>query len=71
MAGAIDQAGLVGRTSDGALAPKGLFNYSGINKVTSIGAPTSWDHLIDGMYELMADNVPEDAIGAMIGHPAH
>lgn len=70
MALAIDKAGLVGTTTDAAGAPDGIMNLPGRNKVTSIGAPTSWDFMIDGMYELAADNVPLDLIGAFIAHPA-
>jgi HK97 family phage major capsid protein len=68
LAHAIDSAGMVGTTVDAALAPTGLFNLAGRNTVTSIGAPTSWDFLVDGAYELMADNAP--APTALIGHPA-
>ncbi len=70
MAGAIDSAGLVGVTTDAAAAPSGIFNLTGRNKVLTIGAPTSWDFLIDGKYELLLDNVPQSAIGAFIAHPA-
>ena len=69
MAGAIDAAGLNGTATNAALAPQGIFNYANRNKVTSIGAPTSWDFLADGMYELLLDNVPQERIGAMIAHP--
>ena len=71
LASAIDSAGLVGVTTDAAAGPGGgVFNLTGRNSVTSIGAPTSWDFLADGMYELLLDNVPADAIGAMVAHPA-
>lgn len=70
LAHAIDKAGLVGETTDAAAAPSGIFDLAGRNQVTSIGAPTSWDFVVDGMYELAADNVPLDSIGALIGHPA-
>jgi len=70
MANAIDSAGLVGVTTNAGAAPGGIFDLTGRNTVTSVGAPTSWDFAIDGMYELMADNVPTEAIGAMIAHPA-
>lgn len=70
MANAIDSAGLNGVTVDAGAAPSGILNLSGRNTVTSIGAPTSWDFAIDGMYELLADNVPADRIGALIAHPA-
>lgn len=70
MAQAIDNAGMNGATVNAAGAPVGLFNLSGRNTVLAIGAPTSWDFLVDGMYELMLDNVPEERIGAFIGHPA-
>lgn len=69
-ANAIDSAGLVGVTTNAAAAPSGIYNAAGRNKVTGIGAPTSWDYVVDGMYELLADNVPMESIGAMIGHPA-
>lgn len=69
MAQAIDSAGLVGVTTDAAAAPAGVFNLAGRKKVTSIGAPTSWDFVIDGMYELMSDNVPMESIGAFVAHP--
>ncbi len=70
MAGAIDNAGLVGVTVNAGAAPGGIFNLAGRNTVTSIGAPTSWDFVVDGMYELMADDVPAESIGAMVSHPA-
>jgi HK97 family phage major capsid protein len=66
MANAIDAAGLVGTTP----APGGVFGLSGRNTVTGVGAPTSWDFVVDGMYELLADNVSMDSIGAMVAHPA-
>lgn len=69
-AGAIDSAGLNGVSVNAAAAPAGLFNLNGRNTVTGIGAPTSWDWLVDGLYELMADNVPMENIGALIAHPA-
>lgn len=70
MAGAIDSAGLVGVTVNAGAAPDGVFNLSGRNTVTGIGAPTTWDFLVDGMYELMVDDVPAEQIGAFIAHPA-
>lgn len=70
MAQAIDSAGLVGVTTNAGAAPAGIMNLSDRNAVTSIGAPTSWDFLIDGMYELAADNVDMANIGAFIAHPA-
>lgn len=70
MAQAIDQAGLVGVTTDAAGAPGGAYNLTNRKKVTSIGAPTSWDFLVDGMYQLAAANVPLENIGALIAHPA-
>jgi HK97 family phage major capsid protein len=70
MAQAIDQAGLVGVTTDAGGAPLGVMNLKNRAKVTSIGAPTSWDWLVDGMYALALNNVPLANIGALIGHPA-
>lgn len=70
MAQAIDSAGLVGVTTDAARAPAGVMNLTNRNKVLTIGAPTSWDFLVDGMYELALDNVPMENIGAFIAHPA-
>ena len=70
MAGAIDRAGLVGVTTDAAAAPAGVMNLANRNTVTSIGAPTSWDFVVDGMFELMLDNVPAENVGALIAHPA-
>jgi HK97 family phage major capsid protein len=70
MAGAIDSAGLVGVTTNAAAAPSGVVSLADRNKVLAIGAPTNWDFAADGIYELMLDNVPMDAIGAMIAHPA-
>lgn len=66
----IDAAGLTGKVNNAALAPSGIMNAAGRNKVTAIGAPTSWDFLLDGLYELMLDNVPQEKIGAFIAHPA-
>ncbi|MCB2007565.1 MAG: phage major capsid protein [Rhodoferax sp.] len=70
MANAIDSAGLVGVNVDAGAAPSGITGLDGRNTVTSIGAPTTWDFLVDGMYELLADNVPMESIGAMVSHPA-
>ncbi|MEO8022093.1 phage major capsid protein [Polaromonas sp.] len=70
MANAIDSAGINGVSTDAAVAPRGIIDLSGRNTVTSIGAPTTWDFLVDGMYELAADNVPLDRIGALVAHPA-
>lgn len=73
MAQEIDKAGLAGTSSGAGAAPgagTGIVELVGRNTVTGIGAPTSWDFLVDGMYELMVDNVPETDIGAMIAHPA-
>lgn len=68
MAQAIDAAGLNGV---GTLpTPMGVMNLPNRNKVLTIGAPTSWDYLVDGMYELAADNVDMANIGAFIAHPA-
>ena len=62
MANAIDSAGLNGVDA----AVTGVVNLADRNRVTGIGAPTSWDFAIDGMYELMADNVPAERIGAAL-----
>ncbi|TAN84041.1 MAG: phage major capsid protein [Gallionella sp.] len=70
MAAAIDRAGLVGTTTNAGAAPSGIMDLANRNSVTSIGAPTDWDFLVDGMYELAADNVPMENIGAFIAHPA-
>ena len=43
---------------------------AGPRRPVSVGAPTSWDWLVDGMYQLLAANVPEEQIGAVIAHPA-
>ena len=70
MANAIDSAGMNGVATNASAAPEGLFNLADRNSVTSIGAPTSWDFLVDGMYELALDNTPMENIGALIAHPA-
>lgn len=70
MAAAIDKAGLVGVTTGASAAPSGVMNLANRNSVTAIGAPTSWDFVIDGMYELAADNVDMANIGAFVAHPA-
>lgn len=70
MANAIDSAGLNGVSTSAAAAPAGVMNLASRNSVTSIGAPTSWDFIVDGMYELAADNVDMANIGAFIAHPA-
>lgn len=69
MAAAIDNAGMNGSTTDAAAAPGGLFNASGINSISAVGAPTSWNFVLDGIYELLAANVPLASIGALIAHP--
>lgn len=72
MAGAIDDAGLNGVTENAAAAPStyGIFNLDGRKTVTSIGAPTNFDFIVDGMYELLAENKAMSDIGAMVSHPA-
>lgn len=71
MAHAVDGVGLVGATTNAAAAPGyGIFDLTGRNTVTGVGAPTNWDWAVDSVYELLADNVPMDSIGAMIAHPA-
>lgn len=70
MAAAIDSAGLNGHSTDQAAAPGGIFNVSGINALSTVGAPTTWGWVIDAMYELMLDNVAAENIGALIAHPA-
>jgi HK97 family phage major capsid protein len=70
MAAAIDSAGLNGVTTNAAAAPSGILNLSGRNSVTSVGAPANWDFLADAMYELLADNVPEEEVGSFIANPA-
>lgn len=70
MAHAIDDAGLNGVTVNAGAAPSGILSLTGRNSVTSIGAPTSWDFAIDGMYELLVDNVSAENIGALVAHPA-
>lgn len=69
LAGAIDSAGLNGVTVDSGAAPTGVFNAASINKVTAIGAPANWDFVVDGIAELLFDNVPLDEVGALIAHP--
>ena len=70
MAAAIDSAGLNGSATDQAAAPGGIFNVSGINALSTVGAPTTWGWVIDAMYELMLDNVRAENIGALVAHPA-
>lgn len=70
MANAIDSAGLVGVDTDAAAAPAGVVNLSGRNSVTSIGTPANWDFLVDGLYELLVDNVPMADVGAFVAHPS-
>lgn len=69
LAGAIDSAGLNGVTADSGAAPTGVFNAASINKVTAIGAPSTWDFIVDGIAELLFDNVSLDNVGALIAHP--
>lgn len=70
MSAAIDQAGLVGVSTDASGAPGGVFGLAGRGTVTAIGAPTSWDYVVDGMYQLMLSNVPMERIGGLVAHPA-
>jgi HK97 family phage major capsid protein len=73
MAHAIDEAGLIGVTTNAGAAPAtgtGIFNLTGRNTVLSVGAPTNWDWAVDAMYALLANNVSMDNVGAMIAHPA-
>ncbi len=69
---AIDAAGLEGTgtvTSPIGNSPTGVLNFSGRNSVTSIGVPTSWDFVANGIRELLVDNVPLERIGALIYSP--
>jgi HK97 family phage major capsid protein len=70
MANAIDSCGINGVSTNPTNAPAGIAELAGRNTVTSIGAPTSWDFVTDGMYELLADNMPMTNIGALVAHPA-
>jgi len=70
LAGALDSAGLNGVAADAAAAPTGVFNTAGINTLSTVGAPTSYDPIVDAMYELLADNVAMEDISAFIAHPA-
>lgn len=67
---AIDRAGLVGITTGAGAAPDGIFNLAGRNSVTGIAIPDSWDFLVNGIYELLLDNVALEDVGAFIAHPA-
>ncbi|MGH7865078.1 MAG: phage major capsid protein, partial [Candidatus Binataceae bacterium] len=69
LASAIDGAGLNGIVTGAGAAPTGVFNTANINKITGIGALTNFDFLVDGLYELMLDNVSVEDIGALIAHP--
>ena len=67
MAVAIDQAGLTG---DGAGSnPTGVLNFTGRNQVLSIGTPTNYDFIVNGINELLVDNVRLDSIGAAVMSP--
>jgi len=70
MAGAIDKAGLTGATLNAGITPQGVMNAVGRNSVTGVGAPTTWNFLVDAMAELALDNVPFENIGAFIAHPS-
>ena len=69
MAAAIDNAGMNGVSTNAAAAPGGIYNASGINTISTVGAPTSWDWALDGIYELLEDNVALSDVGALIAHP--
>lgn len=69
MARAIDSAGLNGVTVDAGAAPIGILNLAGRNVVSSVGTPTNFDFIVDGVYELLADNVRLQDVGALIAHP--
>lgn len=70
MANAIDSCGINGVSTNPTNAPAGIAELAGRNTVPGIGAPTSWDFVTDGMYELLADNMPMTNIGALVAHPA-
>lgn len=66
----IDRAGLTGVTTNTAAGPSGIYDLTGRSTVTGVGAPVSWDFVVDGAYELLSRNVPISRIGALIAHPA-
>jgi len=66
----IDSAGLNGTAVNAALAPSGVFNLTGRNTVTGVGAPTNWDWCLDAIGKLLAANVPLENIGTLIGAPS-
>jgi HK97 family phage major capsid protein len=67
-AAAIDQAGLRGDTSSPMMIP-GLQNTAGVGTVTSVGTPTNWDEVLDGVATFLnANNTLEDLTG-IIMHP--
>jgi len=56
----LDSAALVG--SGTAPEPRGLQNVSGINTVTSVGTPASYDKYLDAIYEVRLDNYEPNAV---------
>lgn len=67
MAVAIDQAGLVGDGTGNS--PTGVLNFTNRQQVTSVGTPTNYDFMVNGMNQLLGANVMLDSIGAEIMSP--
>jgi len=72
LATAIDAAGLAGTgtvTSPVGNSPTGVAAFANRNTVTSIGVPSNWDFVANGIRELLVDNVPLERIGGLVMSP--
>lgn len=63
---AIDQAGFSGV----APAPTGLHTLAGVNKVTSVGTPTNWDEIVDGVTTYLVANNRLENLSGIAMHPS-
>ena len=65
LAAAIDSAGFIGSSPE----PTGIHNISGVGKVTSVGTPTNWDEVVDGVATFLNANNPLVSLTGIVMHP--
>lgn len=66
---AIDKAGIQGAGSGSPLLIKGLINEDGVGSVASVGAPSNYDEILDGIGTFLTANNRLDQLTGMIWHP--
>jgi len=65
LAAAIDSSGFIGTGA----APTGLHTLSGVGAVTSVGLPTNYDEILDGVQVFLNANNSIDDLSGIVSHP--